>query len=123
VLPVLGDLDRHPILGGGTASYREQHPTAGQPEQDIAKLDSSTERHWDTGARRVRRFRGGSGWCAWRDRRNPAVAGLGMATLVIVVTNTATETTELMITWLMLGLVLVAVDAAKMPRKLDISSE
>jgi hypothetical protein len=46
-----------------------------------------------------------------------------MATLVIVVTNTATETTELMITWLMLGLVLVAVDAAKMPRKLDISSE
>jgi hypothetical protein len=31
------------------------------------------------------------------------VAGLGMATLVIVVTNTATETTELMITWLMLA--------------------
>jgi hypothetical protein len=46
-----------------------------------------------------------------------------MATLVIVVTNTATETTELMITWLMLGLVLVAVDTAKMSRKLDISSE
>jgi hypothetical protein len=36
---VLGDLDRHPILGGGTASYREQHPTAGQSEQDIANLE------------------------------------------------------------------------------------
>jgi hypothetical protein len=49
---------------------------------------------------------------AWRHRRDATVAGLGMSTLVIAITNMATETTELMITWLLLGLVLMAVDAS-----------
>jgi len=120
---VLGDLSRQPLLGSGTASYGEQHPIAGQPEQHIANLELSVLN--DTGILGLLAFAAFAVALArvtWQTRRDPVVSGLGMATLVIVVTNTATETTELMITWLMLGLVLIAVDAAKIPRKLDISS-
>lgn len=110
---VLTDLSHHPLLGNGTASYGERHPVAGQPEQHIANLELSVLN--DTGALGLLVFAAFAvavAYAAWRRRRDPIVAGLGMTALVIAITNTATETTELMIFWLTLGLVLMAVDAA-----------
>jgi hypothetical protein len=56
-------------------------------------------------------------WAAWHKRGDPILAGLSMAALLIAITNTATETTEPMTTWLMLGLLLRAVDAADGARR------
>jgi O-antigen ligase len=111
---VLKDLGPRPIFGNGTASYGVRHPIAGQPEQHIANLELTVLN--DTGVIGLLvflAFAGSLAYATWRRRRDPTVAGLGMATLVVVVTNTATETTELMITWLTLGLVLLAVDHAE----------
>jgi O-antigen ligase len=113
VTKVLHDLGPSPLLGNGTASYGVRHPVAGQPEQHLANLELAVLN--DTGVIGLLTFLAfgvSLAYAAWRRRRDPTVAGLGMATLVIVITNTATETTELMITWLMLGLVLLAVDHA-----------
>ena len=41
---------------------------------------------------------------AWRVRSDIHVMGLGATMLVLVLTNTSTETLELMITWLLVGL-------------------
>ena len=114
---VLKDLGHRPLLGKGTASYGERHPIAGQPEQHIANLELTVLN--DTGVLGLLVFTAfgiALAQTAWRRRRDPIVAGLGVSTLVIVLTNTATETTELMITWLMLGLLLMSVDAAGTPR-------
>jgi hypothetical protein len=48
----------------------------------------------------------------WSERRNPIVLGLGQAAIVIGLTNLSTETTELMIGWLLIGLLLAACDVA-----------
>jgi O-antigen ligase len=118
VTVVLTDLGHRPLLGNGTASYGERHPIAGQPEQHIANLELTVLN--DTGILGLLAFAAfgiALARAAWHRRRDPTVAGLGVSTLVIVLTNTATETTELMITWLLLGLVLAAVDAtADAPR-------
>jgi hypothetical protein len=114
VLTVFTDLSHHPLLGNGTASFGERHPIPGLPEQHIANLELSVLN--DTGALGLvvfAAFGAALAVAVWRRRRDPTVAGLGMATLVIAITNTATETTELMIFWLMLGLVMMAVDAAR----------
>ncbi len=114
---VLKDLGHHPLLGSGTASYGEKHPVAGLGEQHIANLELSVLN--DTGVIGLLVFAAFAvtvGIAAWRQRHDPTVAGLGATTLVIALTNTATETTELMITWLMLGLLLMAVDAASRHR-------
>jgi O-antigen ligase len=113
---VLGGLSRQLLLGNGTASYGERHPIAGQPEQHIANLEFAVLN--DSGILGVLAFSAFAvavARAAWPRRRNQAVAGLGMATLVMAVTNTATETTELMINWLMLGRILMAVEAANTP--------
>ncbi len=115
---VLKDLGHRPLLGNGTASYGERHPIAGQPEQHIANLELTVLN--DTGVIGLLVFAAfgvALAQAAWRRRHDPIVAGLGVSTLLIVITNTATETTELMITWLMLGLVLIAVDAAPAARR------
>jgi hypothetical protein len=121
VRTVITDLSHHPLLGNGTASYGERHPVAGLPEQHIANLELTVLN--DTGALGLLVFAAFGATLAlavWRRRRDPTVAGLGMTTLVIAITNTATETTELMIFWLILGLVMMAVDAAR-PAPLNLS--
>jgi hypothetical protein len=110
---VLNDLGPRLLLGNGTASYGVRHPIAGQPEQHIANLELTVLN--DTGIVGLLVFLAFGGclaYAVWRRRDDPTVAGLSVAALVIVITNTATETTELMITWLMLGLVVMAVDAS-----------
>jgi O-antigen ligase len=112
VKKVLSDFSQHPLLGGGTASYGERHMFEGRPEH-IANLELTILN--DTGVVGLLAFLAfvfALAYAAWRHRRDPIVAGLGMATLVIAITNSATETTELMISWLMLGLLLMAIDAA-----------
>ncbi len=106
------DIKSHLVLGNGTASYGERHLNQGQPEH-IANLELTAL--YDTGIVGLAVFIAfglAIAYAAWKVRHKPLVAGLGMATLVIVLTNVATETTELMITWLMAGLLLMAVDAA-----------
>jgi O-antigen ligase len=117
---VLKDVGQRPILGNGTASYGERHPIAGQGEQHIANLELAVLN--DTGVIGTLVFAAFAlavARAAWRERHDPTVAALGAATLVIALTNTATETTELMITWLMLGLLLLAVDSARRGPKID----
>ena len=106
------DIKKHVLLGNGTASYGERHLVAGQPEH-IANLELAVL--YDTGVVGLLMFLGfvvAVGYAAWRRRGDPYVAGLGMAAIVIFIANAATETTELMFTWLIVGLVLMAVDVA-----------
>jgi hypothetical protein len=49
---------------------------------------------------------------AWRFRNDITVLGLGAMMLVLLITNTATESLELMITWLLIGLLLAAAHRA-----------
>jgi O-antigen ligase len=121
-IDVLGRLDQvkiggseirsHLILGNGTASFGVRHLNQGQPEH-LANLELTLL--YDTGIVGLLvflAFAGTIAYAAWRRRDDPFVAGLGMSALVIFLTNIATETTELMITWLLLGLLLMAVDVA-----------
>lgn len=107
------DFKVHPVLGGGIASYGARHPIAGQPEQHIANLELSLLNDTGTlGLLAFVAFAVAIGYRAWRKRGDPIVAGLAVTALVIAITNTATETTELMITWVTLGILVVAVEAA-----------
>jgi hypothetical protein len=115
---VFGDLRHRPVFGNGTASYNARHPIAGLPEQHIANLELAVLN--DTGVVGfivLVAFGVAIGAAAWRHRRDPTVAGLGIAVVSMTITDAATETTELMITWLMLGLLLMAVDAADLGKK------
>jgi O-antigen ligase len=119
---VLSDLSHNPVLGSGTSSYGEHHVVDGRADH-IANLELTVLN--DTGVIGLLAFLAfvfALAYAAWRHRRDPIVAGLGMATLVIAITNSATETTELMISWLMLGLLLMAIDVAK-SRASDPSSD
>jgi hypothetical protein len=112
VKAVASDLSHHVLLGNGTASYGERHLVDGRGEH-IANLELTVLN--DTGVIGLLAFLAfvfALAYTAWRHRRDPIVAGLGMATVVIAITNSATETTELMISWLMIGLLLMAIDAA-----------
>jgi O-antigen ligase len=107
-----GDIMSHLLLGNGTASFGERHLDNGQPEH-LANLELAVL--YDTGIVGLLIFLGFLGtiaYAAWRRRDDPYVAGLGMTALVIAVTDAATETTELMITWLLLGLLVMAIDMA-----------
>jgi hypothetical protein len=49
---------------------------------------------------------------AWSLRAYPLVLGFGQVAIIVGVTNLATETTELMIGWLLVGILMAACDAA-----------
>ena len=101
------------LLGGGIDSYGERHTTAGRP-QHIASLELAIVN--DTGVLGLLVFLGLAALVAaevWRTRADPRVTGLGAMVLVLALTNTSTETLELMITWLLLGLLLAATQVAR----------
>ena len=103
------DVKSHLLLGNGTATYDVRHVYKGGAEH-IANLELSVL--YDTGILGLLiflAFLAAVALKAWKHRRDPIVAGLGMTTLVIAITNQATETTELMITWLLLGLLLMGI--------------
>jgi hypothetical protein len=110
--PVLNDLGGHFVLGGGIAGYEARHVIQGIP-QHLASLPLLVLN--DTGLVGLLVF--GAFVVAvivrvWSVRSNALVVGLGQAAIVIGLTNLSTETTELMIGWLLIGLLLAACDVA-----------
>ncbi len=109
---VLTDIRRSPIFGGGIDSFGQRHVVGGVPEH-IANLELGIVN--DTGLLGLLIF-GAFALIimlqAWRHRRDTTVVGLAGMTLVIAITNQATETLELMITWLLVGLLLAASETA-----------
>lgn len=107
--PVLADLARSPIVGGGIDSFGQRHIVGGLQEH-LANLELIVLN--DTGLLGLALF----GLfvfaivtAGWRRRHDATVVGLGATTLLIALTNQATETLELMITWLLVGLVLASI--------------
>lgn len=108
----LSDLAHSPILGGGIDSYGQRHMVAGAPEH-LGNLELFVVN--DTGLLGLLVFAAltfAVAVAAWRHRGDLSVLGLSAMVLVLAITNQATETLELMITWLLIGLLLAAVRVA-----------
>jgi hypothetical protein len=113
--PGLSDLRHDPIIGRGLDSFGQLHVLAGAPEH-LTNLELLIAH--DTGLLGLIAFAAFATFivtATWRNRASQTVVGLAAALGVIAITNQATETTELMITWLFIGLLLAAVDAAGDP--------
>jgi O-Antigen ligase len=109
---VLTDLKQNPVFGGGIDSYGQRHMFNGSPEH-IANLELAVVN--DTGLLGLLIFAAFAALVivtVWRHRLDSTVIGLAAMTLVIALTNQATETLELMITWLLVGLLLAAIGTA-----------
>jgi hypothetical protein len=110
--PVWSDIDGRLAIGRGTASFEALHVIQAIP-QHVASLPLLVFN--DTGIVGVAVF---GGFVAavvtrvWSTRTNPIVGGLGQAAIVVALTNLATETTELMVGWLLIGILLAACDVA-----------
>lgn len=110
------DFMGHPLrllIGGGIDSFGERHIIHGVPEH-LANLELFIFN--DTGILGLALFVGFSLLVVeaiWRQSKDWRVLGLGAMMLVLVITNASTETLELMITWLMLGLVLASTGIAE----------
>jgi len=108
--PILGDIQGHILFGRGTASFEALHVVSGIPEH-VASLPLLVLN--DTGLIGLALFGGFAAAVvarAWSRRRVAIVAALGQVALVIGLTNLATETMELMTGWLLIGLLMAAVD-------------
>jgi hypothetical protein len=107
---VWSDIRDHVLLGRGTAAFEALHQYHSIPEH-LASLPLN--------------LLDGSGFIglalfvafgvvvtvrAWARRANGLVHALGQLALVLVITNLSTETLELMIGWLLIGLLLAAID-------------
>jgi O-antigen ligase len=112
--PVLADLKHNPIFGGGTNSFPERHAPltttylAGLP-QHLENLELMVVN--DTGLVGLlvfAAFMGAIAVATWRMRHDLTVLGLAMMMLVLAITSAATEPLELMITWLLMGLLLAS---------------
>lgn len=108
ISPVLHDLKHSPLIGGGIDSFGQRHMVQGVQDH-LANLEFTVLN--DTGLIGLLLF--GAfvvlvGMAAWRHRDDPVVFGLSGMLLVIGIANQATQTTELMITWLLMGLLLAA---------------
>jgi hypothetical protein len=113
--PVFADLKANPILGLGIDSFGQRHVTQGLAEH-LANVELLLLN--DTGILGlllVLGFIAMLAIAAWLRRHDAMVVGLTATALVVFITNQATETLELMITWLLLGLVSAAIYAAPNP--------
>lgn len=117
--PVFKDLAANPILGGGLASFGQRHVVQGL-QAHLANVLLSVVN--DTGIVGLSLFALSAMVVlvnAWRRRFDREVLGLFAMVMVIVITNQATETLELMITWLLVGVAVSAVQIAR--READVS--
>jgi len=115
ISPALSDLKHQPIIGRGVDSFGQLHVLQGMPEH-LTNLELAIAH--DTGALGLIAFAAFVVFvimAAWRARANLTVLGLAATILVIAITNQATETLELMVMWLVIGLLMVALDAAQDP--------
>jgi hypothetical protein len=114
--PVWSDIQGTLVIGRGIASFEALHVIQGVP-QHIASLPLLVLN--DTGVVGLAIFAGFVAAViagASSVRENPVVLALGQVALVVALTNLATETTELMIDWLLIGLLLAACDVASATR-------
>lgn len=113
VSPVWGDISGpYVLIGRGIASFQALHVFRGMP-QHIASLPLLVLN--DTGVIGVFLF--GSFVVAvfiraWSRRHDPVVVGLSQMAIVIALANLATQTTELMVGWLLVGILMAATDIA-----------
>jgi len=110
--PIWSDINADPVFGRGIASFEALHVIDGVP-QHVASLPLLVLN--DTGVVGLLVFTGFVAVVilrAWSVRGRPIVLGLGQMAIVIAVTNLATETTELMIGWLLVGVLMAACDLA-----------
>jgi O-antigen ligase len=117
IQPVLDDLKKRPIFGSGIDSFGERHVTANGPDY-LGNLELAVVN--DTGLIGLLVFAAflfAILVATWRARHDPTVLGLGAMLLVIAITNQSTKTVELMITWLLIGLLLAAIQASTPSRR------
>ena len=110
--PAFRDLKLHPILGGGIDSFGQRHVRFDGLPEHLGNLELLVLN--DTGVLGLLVFAAFVVTiviAVWRCRENPVVLGLAALTSAIAIANQATETLELMITWLLIGLLLAATDA------------
>jgi hypothetical protein len=108
VRPVLDDL-RNPILGAGIDSFGQRYVIGGV-RQHIANVELMVLN--DTGLLGLALLAAFAASIAVGVRRNgdnQVVLGLGATVAVVAITNQATESLELMVTWLLLGLLAAAI--------------
>lgn len=111
--PVWSDIaGRYLVLGRGTASFEVLHQVGGIPEH-IASLPLLVLN--DTGIVGLVLF---AGFVVvliarvWARRQDDLVVGLGQAAIVVGLAVLATQTTELMVDWLLIGILVAAADVA-----------
>jgi hypothetical protein len=109
---VWDDIRGDVLLGRGTATFEFLHHTNGVSDH-IASLPLLALN--DTGLIGLVLF--GAFTIAvivraWTRRHHEVVLGLGQMALVIALANLATQTTQLMVDWLLIGLLMAAVDIA-----------
>jgi O-antigen ligase len=112
IKPVLADLSRNPIVGGGIDTFGQRHVVEGFHEH-LANLELTVLN--DTGLLGLLLFALvviAVIVATSRRRSDAIVGGLAAMTLVLALTNQATETLELMITWLLLGLLIASIQLA-----------
>jgi len=114
VLSEMGNFS-HMLIGGGVDSYGQIHVVNGRPDH-LASLELVILN--DTGvigAALFALFVVLIAIAAWRRAHDITVLGLAAMMFLLVITNAATSTIELMITWLLLGMLIAAIDLAKEP--------
>jgi hypothetical protein len=112
ISPVWDDIRGDVLLGRGTANYEVLHVINGVPEH-IASLPLLVLN--DTGFVGLALFTAFTVAVivrTWMRRHDEVVLGLSQMALVIAIANLATQTTELMVDWLLIGLLMAAVDIA-----------
>ena len=110
--PAFTDLKLDPILGVGIDSFGQLHIRFDGVPEHLGNLELLVLH--DTGVVGLLVFAAfvvAIVIAIWKSRENPVVLGLAAMTTVIALANQATETLELMITWLLIGLLLAATDA------------
>ena len=107
---VWDDLRGHLFFGRGTASFEFLHQGGGRPEH-IASLPLLILE--DTGLAGLALFTAfvvALFLKVWSRRHIELVVALGQVGLVIAIANLATQTTELMVDWLLIGLLVAGVE-------------
>jgi hypothetical protein len=116
--PVWSDISGgYEVIGRGTASFEALHIVAGVPEH-VASLPLLVLN--DTGIVGLVLFVGFVALIVarlWARRHDGLVGGLAQAAIVVGLANLATETTELMLDWLLIGILIAAVDISRSAAK------
>lgn len=105
---IWADIKHDALLGRGTASFEALHVIEGVP-QHIASLPLLLLN--DTGILGLVLFTAFAGAVVakvWSRRHDEVVAAMAQVGVVLVIANLSTESTELMIDWLLIGLLMAA---------------